>query len=184
MTKRRCCLLLGVAAAHLILVAVGASAVRLGGLGSLGSALDAYGALSGASSRYGFFAPGVGSQLGVRFDVIDGEGVTTSASLETGASHEADIRVGNIVDQFGSLSDEDEDEAARLRRSLAASLAGKMFARYPEASAIVVRLETFTPVAMEAWRRGERPRWSPVYTAKFVHRTQPEPESDHEPDDS
>ncbi len=174
MTKRRCCLLLGVAAAHLGLVTAGAGAVSLGGLGSFGRVLGEYGALSGASSRYGFFAPGVYSQLGARFDIIDGAGVTTSASLKTGASHEADLRVGNIIDQFGRLSDADEDEAVRLRRSLAASLAGKMFARYPEASAVVVRLETFTPVAMEEWRRGERPRWSPLYTAKFVHRTQPE----------
>lgn len=182
MTKRRCCLLLGVAGAHLGMVAIGASTLSLGGTGLLGSALDEYGALSGASSRYGFFAPGVTSQLGVRFDVIDGAGVTTSASLENGASREADIRVGNIIDQFGRLGDDDE-ESARLRRSLAASLAGKMFARRPEAIAVVVRLETFTPVAMEAWRRGERPQWSPLYTAKFVHHTQPEAEPDHESDD-
>ena len=182
MTKRRCCLLLGVAGAHLCLVALGASTLGLGELGALGSALDEYGALSGASSRYGFFAPGVTSQLGARFDIVDGAGVTTSASLETGASHEADLRVGNIIDQFGSLGD-DEEDAARLRRSLAASLAGKMFARHPEATAVVVRLETFTPVSMEAWRRGERPQWSPLYTAKFVHHTTPEAEPDHESDD-
>ena len=184
MTKRRWCLLL-VATAHLILVAIGASTVSLGGLGLLGSALDRYGALSGASSHYGFFTPGVSFQLGARFDIIDGAGVTTSASLANGASHEADIRVGNIIDQFGRMEDEDEDEAeaVRLRRSLAASLAGKMFARYPEANAVVVRLETFTPVAMDAWRRGERPKWSPLYTAKFVHHPQPKVEPDHESND-
>jgi hypothetical protein len=183
MTKRRCCLLLGVAAAHLILVAIGASNMSLGGLGLLGSALDKYGALSGASSHYGFFTPGVTFQLGARFDIIDGAGVTTSASLANGASHEADIRVGNIIDQFGRMEDEGEAEAVRLRRSLAASLAGKMFARHPEAIAVVVRLETFTPVAMDAWRRGERPEWSPLYTAKFVHHPQPKVEPDHESDD-
>ena len=182
MTKRRCCLLLGVAGAHLILVTIGASDLSLDRLGFVGRALDEYGALSGASSRYAFFAPGVASQLGVRFDILDSEGVATSAFLETGASHEADIRIGNIIDQFSRLGD-DEEEAARLRRSLAASLAGKMFARYPEASAVVVRLETFTPIPMDAWRRGERPQWSPLYTAKFIHQPQPEAESDHESDD-
>ena len=75
-----------------------------------------------------------------------------------------------------------DDSYERLRRSLSASLAGKMFARYPEARAVVVRLETFTPVAMEAWRRGERPQWSPLYTAKFVNQPQPKAELDHESD--
>lgn len=175
---------LGVAAGHLVLVTLGASRVSLRELELPGRALDAYGALSGASSSYGFFSPGVGFQLGARFDVIDLEGRAVSASLATGSSHEADIRVGNIIDQFGSLGDDGDDEAApAVRRSLAASLAGKMFARYPDARAIVVRLETFEPVAMEAFRRGERPRWSPLYTAKFVHEARPEVESDHESDD-
>jgi hypothetical protein len=181
MTKRRCCLLL-CAAAHLILVTIGASTVSLGGLGFLGSALDRYGALSGASASYVFFAPGVSSQLDVRFDIIDGAGVTTSASLSSGASHEAELRIGNIIDQFGRLGD-DEEESVRLRRSLAASLAGKMFARYPEARAVVVRLETFEPVAMDAWRRGERPRWSPLYAVKFVHHPRPEAKLDNASDD-
>jgi hypothetical protein len=184
MDERRCRLLLSVAAGHLALVTLGASTVSLGELGLPGRALDAYGALSGASSSYGFFTPGVSFQLGARFDVIDGAGLVTRASLATGASHEADIRVGNIIDQFGTLGDEDDEEgSAQLRRSLAASLAGKMFARHPEASAVVVRLETFEPVSMEAWRSGERPAWKPLYTAKFVHQAQPEAESGEESDD-
>ncbi len=184
MNERRRKLWLAVAASHLCLVTLGASSVRLYDLGLPGRVLDEYGALSGANSGYGFFAPGVTSQLGARFDVVDAEGRTTSASLADGQSHEADIRVGNIIDQFANVDDEeDEESAARVRRSLAASLAGKMFARNPEASAVVVRLETFTPVSMEAWRGGERARWMPYYSAKFIHSTQPEAESDEESDD-
>ena len=184
MTDRRRTLWLAAAAGHLGLVTLGASTLSLRELGLPGRILDEYGALSGASSGYGFFAPGVTSQLGARFDVVDAEGRATSASLAGGASHEADLRVGNIIDQFAIVDDdEDEESADRVRRSLAASLAGKMFARYPEASAVVVRLETFTPVSMEAWRAGERPRWMPYYSAKFVHSTQPQAESDEESDD-
>ena len=184
MTPRRGYLWLALAAGHLVLVTLGAGSVNLRELGLPGRALEEYGGLSGANSGYGFFAPGVGFQLGARFDVVDGDGVTTPASLATGTSHEADIRVGNIIDQFGTVEDEDDEEAAaRVRRALAASLAGKVFGRHPEAVAVVVRLETFTPVSMKDWRGGERPRWSPLYTAKFVHHAQPKAESEDESDD-
>jgi hypothetical protein len=186
MNARRRHLWLAAATGHLCLVTLGASTVSLRGLGLPGRALDEVGSLSGANSGYGFFTPGVTSQLGARFDLIDRDGRRTTASLATGASHEADLRVGNIVSQFGSLDDDDdgdEEETAHLRRSLAASLAGTMFARYPEAAVVVVRLETFTPASMEAWRGGERPEWRPVYTAKFVHQAQPEVESEDESDD-
>jgi hypothetical protein len=184
MNERHRHLWLAAAAAHLVLVTLGASTISLRALGLPGRALDEYGTLSGANSGYAFFTPGVTFQLGARFDVIDRDGRSKSASLATGASHEADIRVGNIVDQFGSVRDaEDEEEADRVRRSLAASLAGKMFARNPEAAAVVVRLETFAPPSIEAWRGGERPRWRPLYTAKFVRQAQPEVESEDESDD-
>jgi hypothetical protein len=158
-------LLLGLAAGHLSLVTLGASSVSLHPLGLPGRLLEAYATLSGASSGYGFFAPGVSGQLVAHFDVIDAEGRRTAAALETGSSHEADLRVGNIIDQFWS---EDED-APGLSRALAASLAGKIFGRHPEAREVVVRLEHFEPVSMEAFRRGDRPRESPLYEARFVH---------------
>ena len=185
MTQRRGYLWLAAAAGHLVLVTLGAGSINLGELGLPGRALDEYGSVSGASSGYGFFSPGVGFQLGARFDIVDRGGVATHASLATGTSHEADIRVGNIIDQFGRVEDDEDDEegAARVRRALAASLAGKMFGRHPEAAAVVVRLETFEPVSMEAWRDGQRPRWNPLYTAKFVHFAQPEAESADESDD-
>ena len=184
MTSRRGYLWLALGAGHLVLVTIGAGGVSLRDLGLPGRALEAYGGLSGANSGYGFFAPGVSSQLGARFDVVDGDGATTEASLATGTSHEADIRAGNIIDQFASVDDEeDEESASRVRRALAASLAGKMFGRHPDAAAVVVRLETFTPVSMEAWRGGERPRWQPLYAAKFIHSAQLEAEPEDEPDD-
>jgi hypothetical protein len=183
MNARRRHLWLAAAAGHLCLVTVGASTLSLRELGLPGRALDEYGTLSGANSGYGFFTPGVTSQLGARFDIIDRDGQSRTASLATGASHEADLRVGNIVDQFGRIDDEDEDESARLRRSLAASLAGKMFARNPDAAAVVVRLETFAPPSMEGFRGGERPSFRPFYTAKFVRHVEPEVESEDESDD-
>ena len=74
MNERRRTLWLTVAASHLCLVTLGASSVRLYDLGLPGRVLHEYGALSGANSGYGFFAPGITSQLGARFDVVGPHG--------------------------------------------------------------------------------------------------------------
>jgi hypothetical protein len=163
-SRRR--LLLGMATGHLILVALGAASVDLRPFGYFGKVLDYYSNLSGASSGYGFFASGVGGQLRARFDVIDHEGHQSSATLEPTSSQEAALRVGHIIHEFW-----DGDEDPGMRRSLAASLAGKVFARNPQARKVVVRVESFDPVSMEAFRRGSRPQWSPLYQAQFVRQS-------------
>jgi hypothetical protein len=147
-------------------VALGAGGVSLQPLGPLGRLIAEYSLLSGAETGYGFFAAGVGGQIRVRFDVIDGEGQETTASLNRVASHEADLRIGNIIDRFW-----EEDEELGLRRSLAASLAGTIFARYPQAHKVVVHAESFEPVSMDDFRRGVRPEWTPLYEAKFVYQS-------------
>ena len=119
--------------------------------------------ISGSNENYGFFAPGVSTQLGVYFDVTDQSGKTRTFSLETGVSHEADLRVGNMVGQFGTESDDPE----KLQRAVAASLAGTMFGRHTEAKSVNVRLEELNPVSMADYRKGERAQWKPIYQAKF-----------------
>src|SRR5580704_19040301 len=118
MSPRRRRILLGGAAGHLILVALGAGSVGLAPLGAPGRLLSAYGALSGAGSGYGFFAPGVGGQILARFEVLDAKGRWVTVPLSTGSSHEADLRVGNVIDQFWAA-----EETPGLERALAASLA-------------------------------------------------------------
>ena len=164
--KNRRRLMLGVAAGHLILVALGAGGVSLQPLGPLGRLLAKYSFLSGAETGYGFFGEGVGGQLRVRFNVIDGEGQEMATSLNKVASHETDIRVGSIIDRFW-----EEDEELGLHRALSASLAGTIFARNPQAHQVVVHADSFEPVSMEDFRRGVRPEWTPMYEAKFVYRS-------------
>lgn len=152
------------AACHLLLVAVGAMQINLAALENIPSLLRRYVAVSGANSGYGFFAPGVGSQLKASFDVVDAAGTTYHERLETGESHEADLRVGNIVGQFW---DEYADRA--IQRSLAASWAAEMIARHPSAREVVVRLERYDLPTMADYHGGKRPRWEPFYRARFVH---------------
>lgn len=156
-------IVLVIAFAHLGLVALGAFNLETPE-GFWAPALDFYGELSGASSGYGFFAPGVHSQVRALFEITTQEG-KTKLLLEDGVIHEVDLRVGDIVDQFGN---EDTDDAMKFQRTLAASLAGAVFGRHPEASAVRISLERWDPVSMEDYRKGARSTWIPLYSAQFT----------------
>jgi hypothetical protein len=154
-------------------VAIAAAAVQLGFAAAGAMELDfdhapwliaRYGALSGTDSSYGFFAPAVGTQLRVSFELTREDGTKTTDVLTTGASHEADLRIGDMVAIFW-MADED------LQRSLAASWAGRMLARHPEATRVVVHLDAYELPTMAEYQRGERPDWAPHYEAEFVHRS-------------
>ena len=151
-------LLMVFAACHLTLVAIGGSGFPVE---NISHAIGFYSALSGANSSYGFFAPGVGGELRARFE-IDGHNVTT---LESGMNRESYLKVHNIITQFWERV---KDE--KLRRSMSASWAGKMFGRFPHAKAVVVRVEEYDPPAIDEWARGTRSQWEPFYTAKYERR--------------
>ncbi|UQA62018.1 hypothetical protein [Polyangium aurulentum] len=154
---RRCLLFL--AGTHLLLVVLGAGKVKLRDVGPIGRALAHHGYISGASSGYGFFSARIRRRLVLAFDVIDREGNRTTVSLGAGPTHEADLRVDGIASAFAE---------PELRRELAASLAGKIFARHPAAREVVVRVENFEVVSMEDYQRGLRPRRTPFYEARFA----------------
>jgi len=175
-TNRKYRIWIPIAICHLLLVLLGASYIDLSTLG--GKYLGYYGALSGAGNSYGFFAPGVSGQLRARFEVVDRNGIQKEVSLTSSASHEAELRVGNIIDQFAGDVEEDEDDdedgsaQEDLHRSLAASLAGTVFGHHPEANQVVVQFEEMVPVSMKAYREGTRSQWTSLYEAKFIHHLQ------------
>lgn len=88
---------------HLGLVALGASYFDWDRHGALGKALAYYGEVTGAGNSYGFFAPGVGTDVRALFDVVDQRGRVTTEELHTGTSSEAELRTADVVEQF--LSD-------------------------------------------------------------------------------
>lgn len=153
-----------VVTAHLALAVFGAIQFDFEKLGAAGEALDYYGQLSGTSNSYGFFAPEIGEGLRTEFDIELPSGIVTTR-LETGNNREADLRVGNIL---GILSRNVEDEKAR--RVVAASWAGKMFSKYPEARNVNVRMETRDVPTMREFKEGKRHDWKIFYRAKFERR--------------
>jgi hypothetical protein len=163
MTRRRKIALIGACGAHLGLVSASACGVDLGGAAAW------YGRLSGAITRYEYFAPDVAGSPWATFEVTedreDGERTTTEF-LETGVGHDADFRVRLLTT---SLFDVDDEQARRL---IAASLAGKMFARHPTAKRVALRVLSSALPTMAAYRRGARLGWEPDYELTFVPRGQ------------
>jgi len=157
---------LGIALAHLVLVTLGAAYFDIDRFGALEPAVSYYGALSGSSNSYGFFAPGIESQLHAVFEVRDARGRERLVPLESGDSAEADLRVGNIIDKFAPDS-EDNISDVQLQRSLSASLARVLFMRIPDARSVNVRLEEYRPVSMNDYKKNKRGYWHPLYSARF-----------------
>jgi hypothetical protein len=165
----RSAIIIGASAFHLTLVGLGAAHAWPKTDGWFGSLLHLYGSASGASGSYSFFAPGVGSQLRVQLSVVDAAGRTSEEELVTGVSREAELRIGNIVG--GLWSDWVERD---MQRAVAASLAGTVFGRRPDADTVSVGFESFDLPTMEQYTEGQRGEWQSHYQAKFKH-SKPDP---------
>ncbi|WP_437963767.1 hypothetical protein WMF04_29055 [Sorangium sp. So ce260] len=161
--RGRALVLLAAAAGHLGLVIIlGAFQVDLRHRGRVADAVACYGTLTGADSGYAFFAPGVGSPPTATFEVVDAAGAVTTDHLMSGANAEARLRAGNIVGRFWL----EEDQP--LKRAIAASWAGKMFARHPGAASVVVRVEECEVASMQEHREDDELRCDLHYQAKLV----------------
>jgi hypothetical protein len=115
--------------------------------------------MSGADSGYGFFAPSVGSQTRAVFTLSDGAGRTWTDTFDEGGNHEVQLRLGSMVSNTSYEG---------LRRGLAASWSGKLFARHPDAHEVRVRIELYDLPPMDEYRDGARPEWRTVYEATFL----------------
>jgi len=156
-------LALAALAVHLVLVILGAAQVAVRSVPIVGPVLHTYAAYTGADRQFGFFAPNVGSQLRGEFDLTDAEGKVRTERIEAGVNREALLRMTNLLTLFWEKV-EDKD----LRRAMAASMAAKMFNRYPVTKEVVVRLEGYELPPMSLYAAGERPYWNAFYRTKFV----------------
>jgi len=146
------------AACHLGLVVCGAARVSFAEVPGVGAVLQWYGSLSGSENGYGFFAPGVCSQIRPVFTLTDSKRVWTDR-LESGMSHEAELRVGSSV----SLASFPE-----LWDPLSASWSATLFGRHPSADQVLVTIEAHAVPTMEEYRQGVRPSWVKVYQGVFT----------------
>lgn len=149
-----------VAAAHLAVVALCALRVDLGS----SSIVARYASLSGADSAHGYFAPDVAPSPLATFEVKERDGRVLPAPLEPHLSRACEARVQGMV--AGSMA---EDPASR--RAMAATCAGKILGRHPEAESVVVRLSFQDLPSMDEIRRGEHPGESVLYEARFAPRS-------------
>jgi hypothetical protein len=148
------------AACHLALVVCGAAHQRLvDEPHPVGRALRWYGGLSGSDSGYGFFAPGVAGERRLVCTLTDAAGHSWAEPLEMrGQGREVDLRVLPLLLMFSEPD---------LGDAMAASVAAKMFGRFPAATRVTVRVDVCVVPTMEEYRAGDRPTWAVGYEATF-----------------
>jgi hypothetical protein len=176
-------LITAVAAVHLLLAALGAaerfplsatgppaegparefkkqSAARPASLAQTRAAvlLRLYGELSGTDRSFGFFAPSVAPEYRATFTLEDADGNTWHDALGRGASHEAFLRIGTLIETVAG-DDSEDDHAPRW--------AQVMFRRHPEAVLAEVLVEAYTVPSMAEYRAGARPEWETLYVNRW-----------------
>lgn len=109
--------------------------------------LRVYGAYTGASNAYGFFSPAVPSARRVQVTALCGE---QSIPVEIPLRGESRNRLTSIT----SLT-----SYRQIEQGVVGSFGAYALAKYPCASAALVKVEYFAVPSMAAYRRGERPRW-------------------------
>ena len=129
-----------------------------------------YGAFTGATGSYSFFAPEVSPQLRARF-VLATAGGDVELSLLPPSNHEAEMRIGNLVDAQWAFGK--DPESVGKNRALAASYAGKMLTRHPEATAVTVLVEFYDLPPLASGLPPSTGAWKPHYQARFARAATP-----------
>ena len=164
LSRRRKLALLALSGGQLGLVSMGALHIDVAAEGAIGRAAAYYSQLTGASNQYGFFSEDVGSMPRATFDVKE-DGKITTDTLETGASREADFHIVLLINSILGVDDDEEMESA-----IAASMAGKIFARHPTAESVMVRVQSYRLPTMAEYRNGARPAWEVFQESTFSPR--------------
>jgi hypothetical protein len=152
------------AAAHLVMVVVGASGLLPDANSAPGHSVQWYARMSGADSRFGFYAPAVGSEYRARFVLHDQFGGTWRDVFEEAKSPEARLRQQGIINWgFESAAERDSSE---VRQRLVKSWSTTMFKRHPSAVSLSVVIEVYDVPTMSEYRAGSRPSWKTLYQAQ------------------
>ena len=131
--------------------------------GALQFGAHPYQIITGTSYSFSFFAPTIGTETRVLFDLIDKKGSTTrTVSLRDGLPNELKLRIGGIVNTL-----RDPDLSKDARRALAASWAGQVLAEFPESPEVLLRVEKYDLPSMRGARNGKLLGWTTVETMRF-----------------
>jgi hypothetical protein len=148
------------AALHLVLVACGAAGwTVLPPNTAPGHSLRLVRTYTGSDANYGFFAPGVSSQLRATITLIDGTGKQWTDTLDAGMSREAQFRAAGSLGMAAELPG--------LQPVLAKSWAATMFGRHPTAKTVIVGFEAHGLPPMDDYQQGMRPEWILIFEQAF-----------------
>jgi len=158
----RCFLVVGLL--HLLVALAGALGFHYRE-GKLGRFIDGYSVLSGADRQWGFFSNDSRTENRISFDVIDGAGTHSQHCFEEGANREEMLRINDMMARLWGMAREKDKEK---KDAIIGSLAGKIFARFPEAHEITINFESIGLPNLTEYRAGVRTHWTKFYEVKYV----------------
>jgi len=129
---------------------------------SIARFLVVYQYLTGTGNCFGFFAPGVISQIKVGYEIRH-HGKVVEQGIVGSENAEVSLRMHNLTQQFWTAS-----LNPKVRRSMAASFAGKLFSQHPSADSVSISLKSFVLPSMAQYREGMRPSWEKNYSSEFT----------------
>jgi hypothetical protein len=144
-------------AGHILVVALFAAGM-ISGAGSFGSAVAFYGAWTGTATSYSFFAPGVASEIRVRYTVLLADGSSQEGIVGT-TNREMNLRLMTL---FGIAP---MPEAERV---VSRSIAARLFGGYPSARAITIFFDVYDLPSLNQVKTGFRPTWKQIHSAEFL----------------
>jgi len=165
--KLRHKILLTLLAGHLVLVVCGAASIVIPGDNPVSKTVRKYGEISGVENDYAYFAPTAGTQHRFHFVMTDKDGQQWTDGMRFGKTQESNLRLTSLANY---VSGSHPDHQFFVMKSLA----GKMFARHPQAETVTVKYQlwavmqpTYHPdekpypnfPRMNQVRAGAKPRW-------------------------
>ncbi|HET9241653.1 MAG TPA: hypothetical protein VFO10_30580 [Oligoflexus sp.] len=150
---------------HFAMVALSGVGYHWQRLGKTSDWLQYYREASGANYQYAFFSPGIKSQIRARFTIKDVHGVTQNVEMLSPDNREANLRISSIYNLF--VLQWREESPGIMRRRIAASLAGTIFGRYPEAETVAVAIDEYRPHSLKNFGTQPPPEWKQIYEVEF-----------------
>jgi len=129
---------------------------------SVAPALDIYARLTGVGAGFGFFSPVIPKEIQVAFEIETTDRGTIRTTLQQETIQEVNFRVGNMIRLLNR-----HFYQKKVMRSVAASLAASMFARYPTAKAVTLHTYVYDFPSLQDASAGKQPEVKRVYSVKF-----------------
>ena len=147
---------------HFTVMALGMAKVHVASMPFIEQTIFWYSRVTGAGGGFGFFSPDIPQEVMLSFDVETDDGKTVHTTLQEMTVPEVRFRLGNMIRLMMKTYKNE-----RVVRSIAASLASRVFMQYPNAKTVTLEASIHEFPSMDQYREGKRTELKKIYTVQF-----------------